>query len=171
MSQIPEIIQASPLKPSYEKLAEIRFNNPNKETSKDPAPKSSGENKVIVGSEVNESPTAKRLLDLNNIRTTSLKILSPTEKEIDALKIDSEKDLADYADRLREGYKTDTDNFRNGIRLLSDSLENGEQITIACACRGGGTICHADVVKMAIEKFNAHIKNGQTSEKIRNDLA
>jgi hypothetical protein len=49
------------------------------------------------------SSMAKRLLDLDNIKTSSLQILSPTEKEIDPLKIDSEKALADYANRLREG--------------------------------------------------------------------
>ena len=113
----------------------------------------------------------KRLLDLNNIQTASLKILSPTEKEIEALKIDSEKALADYASRLRLDYKTNKDNFRDGLKILSDSLEKGEQITIACSCRGSGAMCHADVVKMAVEKVNAHIKNGQISEKTKNDIA
>lgn len=153
-----------------EKLAEIGFSNPNKESSKILEQKSFVENKVIVQSAVGESPTAKRLLDLNNIQTISLKILSPTEKEIDALKIDSEKALAEYADRLRLVYKTNKDNFRDGLRLLSNSLEKGEQITIACACRNGA-MCHADVVKMAIEKVNSHIKNGQISEKNRSDNA
>lgn len=152
------------------KLAEIGFGNPSKEAANILAQKSSGENKVIVQSAVLESPTAKRLLDLNNIQTASLKILSPTEKEVDALKVDSQLALADYANRLREGYKTDTDNFRDGLRLLSDSLEKGEQITIACSCRNG-TMCHADVVKMAIEKVGAYIKNGQVGEKIRDDIA
>ena len=151
-----------------EKLAEIGFNNQIKETSKDFAPKSSVENKVIVQSAGNEIQTAKRLLDLDNIQTISLKILSPTAKEIDALKIDSEKALADYADRLRVDYKTNKDNFRDGLRLLSDSLDKGEQITIACACRNGG-MCHADVVKMAVEKVNVHLKNERVGEKNRSE--
>jgi hypothetical protein len=170
MSQITEKIQEQPLKTNYEKLNEIGFSKPDKEYSRSLTSKSSGENKVIVQSAVGEPPTANRLLDLNNIQTDSLKILSPTREEIDALKVDSEKALADYADRLRKSYKTDTDNFRDGLKLLSDSLEKGEQITVACACRNGA-MCHADVVKMAIEKVIAHIKNGQTSEKIRSDLA
>jgi hypothetical protein len=153
-----------------EKLAEIGFRNPNKESSKILTEQSLGKNKVIVQSAISEPPTAKRLLDLNNIQTSSLKILSPTEKEIDALKVDKQQALADYADRLRLDYKTNTGNFRDGLRLLSDSLEKGEQITIACSCRNG-KMCHADVVKMAIEKVNAHIKNGRISEKIRNDIA
>ncbi|NJM52713.1 MAG: hypothetical protein HC846_04545 [Blastocatellia bacterium] len=151
-----------------EKLAEIGFNNRNKETSKDFAPKTSVENKVIVQSAGNEIPTAKRLLDLNNIQTASLKLLSPTAKEIDALKIDSEKALADYADRLRLDYKTNKDNFRDGLRLLSDSLDKGDQITIACSCRNGA-MCHADVVKMAVEKVNTHLKNERVGEKNRGE--
>lgn len=151
-----------------EKLAEIGFNNQIKETSKDFAPKSSVENKVIVQSAGNEIQTAKRLLDLDNIQTASLKILSPTEKEVEALKMDSEKALADYANRLRLDYKTNKDNFRDGLRLLSDSFDKGEQITIACACRNGG-MCHADVVKMAVEKVNVHLKNERVGEKNRSE--
>ena len=149
-----------------QKLAEIGFNNPNRETAKNLAPKSTDENKVIVQTVNGETPTAKRLLDLNNIQTNSLKILSPTEREIDALKIDSRQALADYADRLRLDYKTNKDNFRDGLRLLSDSLEKGEQITVACSCRNGA-MCHADVVKMAVEKVNAHLKSNSINKENR----
>ena len=100
------------------------------------------ENKVIAQSAGGGSPAAKRLLDLNNIQTLSLQILSPTSEEIDALKIDAKQALDDYANRLRESYKTNKESFRDGLKLLSDSLGNGEQITVACACRTGG-MCHA----------------------------
>lgn len=140
-----------------EKLTELGFNNPSKESVKKIETKSITENKVIVQSVNGETPTAKRLLDLNNIQTNSLKILSPTEKEIDALKIDKQQALADYAERLRADYKTNKDNFRDGLRILSDSLEKSEQITVACSCRNGA-MCHADVVKMAVEKVNIHLK-------------
>ncbi len=151
-----------------EKLAEIGFNNLNKETERNIATNSLGEKKVVVQSRMENLPTAKRLLDLNNIQTASLRLLSPTEKEIEALKIDSQLALAEYADRLRADYKTDKNSFRDGLKLLSDSLDKGEQITVACSCRNGG-MCHADVVKMAIEKVNTHIKNGQIQETIKND--
>ena len=141
-----------------EKLAEIGFKNPSKEVTQNLASKSANENKVIVQSVNGENPTAKRLLDLNNIQTNRLKILSPTEKEIDALKIDRQQALADYAERLRLDYKSNKDNFRDGLRLLSDSLGKGEQITVACSCRNGA-MCHADVVKMAVEKVNTHLKS------------
>jgi hypothetical protein len=150
-----------------QKLAEIGFNNPNRETAKNLAPKSTDENKVIVQTVNGETPTAKRLLDLNNIQTASLKVLSPTEREIDALKVDSRQSLADYADRLRLDYKSNKDNFRDGLRLLSDSLEKGEQITVACSCRNGA-MCHADVVKMAVEKVNAHLKSNSINKENRN---
>jgi hypothetical protein len=85
------------------------------------------QNKVVAqGASGGSIPMVKRLLDLNNIQTASLNILSLTEKEIDALKANSEKALAGYAERLREGYKTNTDHFRDGLRLLSNSLEKGE---------------------------------------------
>lgn len=129
------------------------------------------ENKIVLQSTGGGSPTAKRLLDLNNVQTSSLQILSPTAEEIAALKIDTKQALDDYANRLREGYKTNKEGFRDGLTLLSDSFDKGEQITIACSCRNSGAMCHADVVKMAIEKVNAHIKNGQTTEKNKNDLA
>ncbi len=50
---------------------------------------------------------------------------------------------------------------------MSDALDRGEQITVSCSCRGG-EMCHADVVKMAIEKINLHIKNQQIQETSRN---
>lgn len=153
-----------------EKLAELGYNNPGKESAKTQNPKLTGENRVIVQNANFGTPTAKRLLDLNNVQTNSLKILSPTEKEIDALKIDKQQALADYAERLRADYKTNTDNFRDGLRLLSDSLEKGEQITVVCSCRNGA-MCHADVVKMAVEKVNAHLKNASINKGNRADQA
>ena len=53
--------------------------------------------------------------------------------------------------------------MRDGFKLLSDSIDKGEQITVTCSCRGG-EMCHADVVKMAVEKVNLHIKTKQVQE-------
>jgi uncharacterized protein YeaO (DUF488 family) len=164
-----------------EKLAKIGFNNPikkqtgiqkmvepsvDKEINK--TLKSSDTNKVFIQTNPENLRGSKRLLDLDNINTPSLKTFSPTEKEIANLKINRENALAEYSDRLRSAYKENTENFRDGLKLLGDSLEKGEQITVVCSCRNGA-MCHADVVKMAVEKVNAHIKEGQTSEKNRND--
>ena len=160
-----------------EKLAKIGFNNQTKEqtgiqkavepsvdTEKNKTLKSSDFNKVFNQTNPENLRGTKRLLDLNNINTPSLKTFSPTEKEIADLKINRENALAEYSDRLRSAYKENTENFREGLKLLSDSLEKGEQITVVCSCRNGA-MCHADVVKLAIEKVNAHIKTGQFSEK------
>jgi hypothetical protein len=59
-----------------QKLAEIGFHNPIKDFSQN---QNNAVNKVIIQNSSLETPTAKRLLDLNNIQTESLKILSPTK--------------------------------------------------------------------------------------------
>lgn len=150
-----------------QKLSEIGFHNPRKEADKTAEPQVVSQNKVTVQNEQSKTPTAKRLLDLNNVKTDSLKVLSPTEKETNALKIDAEQALADYAERIRLDYKTNRDNFRDGLRILSDSLEKGEQITVICSCRNGA-MCHAEVVKLAIEKVHAYFKD-PSIQKNRND--
>jgi hypothetical protein len=137
---------------------------PGVDTGKNKTLNSSGTDKVFIQTNLDNLRGARRLLDLNNIDAPSLKTFSPTEKEIADLKIDRETALAEYSDRLRSAYKENTENFRAGLKLLIDSLDKGEQIAVACACRDGA-MCHADVVKSAVEKVNAHIKNGQISEK------
>lgn len=148
-----------------EKLAAIGFHNPVHDSRESPT---NSANKVIVQNANFETPSAKRLLDLNNIQTASLRGLSPTEKEIEAVKIDARLALADYAERLRQDYRTNKDNLRDGLGILSDSLKKGEQITVTCSCRTGA-LCHADVVKMAVEKVNARIKDFSINKTDRND--
>ncbi|MGI8543293.1 MAG: DUF488 family protein, N3 subclade, partial [Aridibacter sp.] len=145
------------------KFAEVGFDN---QTGKKILSASKDENKVVVQN-TSEKPTGvKRLLDLNNIQTANLRLLSPTEKEIDELKTDRQRALTDYADRLRGDYKANKENLRDGFKLLSDSIDKGEQITVTCSCRSG-EMCHADVVKMAIEKVNLHINRNQIQETAR----
>jgi hypothetical protein len=146
-----------------EKLAAIGFNNLNKETAQTLTAKFSNENKVVVQNPTETAPTAKRLLDLNNTQTSSLQSLSPTKIEIDEVKTNRKNALVEYADRLRGDYKENKDGFRDGLKLLGDSFDKGEQITVTCSCRNG-EMCHADVVKMAIEKVNLHIKYQQLQE-------
>lgn len=105
----------------------------------------------------------KRLLDLDNIRSPELKLLAPTAEEIKALQTDRAETLARYADRLRMDYKENKNNLREGFRLLSDSFDKGDQITVTCSCRGG-EMCHADVLKMAIEKVNNFQKQKENQE-------
>ena len=149
-----------------EKFAEIGFDN-RRGKAIQLAP--NNENKVVVQNS-SESPVqaATRLLDLNNIQTNELKLLSPSREEIDALQINRSEALSNYATRLRGNYKENKNGLRDGLRNVSDALDKGDQITVSCSCRGGGEMCHADVVKMAIEKINQHIKNHQIQETSRN---
>ena len=128
-----------------------------------PKPSQLNENKVVVPGSLENQPTARRLLDLNNIQTANLRLLSPTETEVKTAILDRKEALANYADRLREDYKGNKDGLQDGLRLLSDSVEKGELITISCSCRNG-EMCHADVVKMAIEKVNLFVKSKQIQE-------
>ncbi len=149
-----------------EKFAEIGFDN-RRGKAIQPAP--NNENKVVVqNSSERQQITATRLLDLNNIQTNELKLLSPSREEIDALQINRSQSLTAYATRLRGDYKENRNGLRDGLKTVSDALEKGEQITISCPCRKG-EMCHADVVKMAIEKINLHIKNQQIQDTSRND--
>ena len=101
-----------------------------------------------------------RSLDLNNIATAELRLLSPLRSEIVEAGTDRKPALTAYADRLRSSYKENEKGFRDGLRTLSETLENGQSINVSCSCRGE-EICHADVVKMAIEKVSDHLKQQQ----------
>jgi uncharacterized phage-like protein YoqJ/uncharacterized protein YeaO (DUF488 family) len=144
-----------------EKLADLGFDN-RRGCAITLAPKN--ENRVVIQNSSEKLATQTRLLDLNNIQTESLKLLSPSEKEVAALTAAGRGEaLSGYAERLRADYKENRNGLRDGMRALSDALDKGEQITVACACRNG-EMCHADVVKMAIEKINLHIKSQQIRE-------
>jgi chorismate mutase len=122
-------------------------------------------NAVVVQSNYENHPAEKRLLDLNDIKTRELLVLAPSRAEVDTLGINRAEALADYADRLRQDYKENKNGLREGFKILKDALDEGGQITVSCACRAGSEMCHADVVKMAIEKVNLHLKNQQIQEK------
>jgi hypothetical protein len=122
--------------------------------------------KVIVKSTQDNSDLPSRSLDLHNIATTELRLLSPLSAEVVEAGTDRKSALAAYADRLRISYKENENGFRDGLRLLSETLESGQSINVSCSCRGG-EICHADVVKMAIEKVSAHLKQQQQNAQMR----
>jgi uncharacterized phage-like protein YoqJ len=148
-----------------EKLATLGFDN-RRGQAITLAPKN--ENKVVVQNLSEKRATQTRLLDLNNIQTESLELLSPSEKEVAALAAGRSEALSGYAERLRADYKENRNGLRDGMRVLSDALDKGEQITVACNCRNG-KMCHADVVKMAIEKINSHVKDQQIREANRTE--
>ena len=81
-----------------EKFAEIGFDNLKGQKI---SPASKNENKVVIQNASEKPSEIKRLLDLNNIQTANLRLLSPTENEVEALKFDRKNALTEYADRLR----------------------------------------------------------------------
>lgn len=148
-----------------EKLATLGFDN-RRGQAITTSPKN--ESRVVVQNPSVKSVTATRLLDLNNIQTESLKLLSPLAKEVAALAAGRSEALSSYAERLRADYKDNRNGLRDGMRVLSDAVDKGEQITVACNCRNG-EMCHADVVKMAIEKINSHVKEQQILDASRTE--
>ncbi len=162
-----------------EKLAAIGYDNLHGkeiDTARNPVQSSvndknvAAENNLVAGlKEVRvrdgskESATQTRRLDLDRINAPNLKLLAPTAAEIEALKTDRTEALAAYAARLREDYRADKDNLRGGLKSLSDALDKNTEIVVSCACRRRDA-CHADVVKMAIEKVNGYAKNHRITE-------
>lgn len=108
-------------------------------------------NKVIARLSNKESQSPNRSLDLGNIITPELSLLSPNRNEIAPRGGGRDAALIAYSERLRSSYKQNEGGLRDGMVLLGEAFRNGQPISITCFCRAGQT-CHADVVKLAIEK-------------------
>lgn len=93
----------------------------------------------------------RRSLDLGNIQTPELGLLSPHRSEIAPRGSGRDAALIAYSERLRQSYRTNDGGIRDGMLKLGEAFRDGQMITVSCFCRAG-QICHADVVKMAIEK-------------------
>ncbi|HRI05296.1 MAG TPA: hypothetical protein PLL77_16280 [Pyrinomonadaceae bacterium] len=108
-------------------------------------------NKVIARLSNSDSQSPNRSLDLGNIITPELSLLSPNRNEIAPRGGGRDAALIAYSERLRSSYKQNEGGLRDGMVLLGEAFRNGQPISITCFCRAGQT-CHADVVKLAIEK-------------------
>ncbi|MEZ5305550.1 MAG: hypothetical protein R2684_00245 [Pyrinomonadaceae bacterium] len=108
-------------------------------------------NKVIARLNESESSLPRRSLDLGNIITPELGLLSPNRNEIAPRGKSREAALIAYSERLRNSYKQNDFGLKDGMVMLGEAFRNGQSISITCFCRAGQT-CHADVVKLAIEK-------------------
>ncbi|MGD9560873.1 MAG: hypothetical protein AB7F88_00410 [Pyrinomonadaceae bacterium] len=122
-----------------------------------PSPK----NEVIarIDNEIRNVP--RRTLDLGDIRTPELGLLSPRRGEIAPKGPGRDAALVAYAARLRNGYIKNEGGLRDGMLKLSEAFRDGQTINITCFCRAGEG-CHADIVKIAIEKLG-HGLNGRGS--------
>lgn len=108
-------------------------------------------NKVVARLNDGESTVPRRSLDLGNIITPELGLLSPNRNEIAPRGKSREAALIAYSERLRNSYKQNDFGLKDGMVMLGEAFRNGQSISITCFCRAGQT-CHADVVKLAIEK-------------------
>lgn len=98
----------------------------------------------------------RRTLDLGNIYTPELGLLSPHRSEIAPRGPGRDTALVAYSERLRQSYKRNEEGIRDGMLKLGEAYRNGQAISVSCFCRAG-EMCHADVVKMAIEKVGQSV--------------
>ncbi|KXJ97980.1 MAG: hypothetical protein UZ17_ACD001002870 [Acidobacteria bacterium OLB17] len=103
----------------------------------------------------------RRTLDLGNIITPELGLLSPRRSEIAPKGLGRDSALIAYAERLRNNYKTNEGGLRDGMLKLAEAFREGQTINISCFCRAGET-CHADVVKVAVEKLGHAMNTRET---------
>jgi len=108
-------------------------------------------NKVVARLNESGSSAPTRGLDLGNIITPKLGLLSPNRNEIAPSGRSREAALLAYSERLRNSYKQNEFGLKDGMTMLGEAFRNGQSISITCFCRAG-QMCHADVVKIAIEK-------------------
>jgi len=116
-------------------------------------------NSVIARINDNLQDLPRRTLDLGNILTPELGLLSPRRNEIAPKGASRDAALIAYAERLRNSYKTNESGLRDGMLKVAETFRDGQAINISCFCRAGEA-CHADVVKIAIEKLG-HAMNGR----------
>jgi len=108
-------------------------------------------NQVIARIDNETRQLPRRTLDLGNIFTPELGLLSPHRSEIAPRGRARDAALIAYSERLRQSYKSNEAGIRDGMLKLGEAYRGGQAIAVSCYCRAGG-LCHADVVKLAIEK-------------------
>jgi len=122
-------------------------------------------NQVVVTPAETAKHLPRRTLDLSNIRTQELKLLAPLETEIAPTGQARANALLSYSERLRNSYQANDGGLRDGMVLLGETIKNGQSILVSCSCRSG-EICHADVVKMAIEKVHDRLQIREAAERL-----
>lgn len=127
-------------------------------------------NEVIARIDDEARSLPRRTLDLGNIFTPELGLLSPQRSEIAPRGRSRDAALIAYSERLRQSYKMNEAGIRDGMLKLGEAYRDGQTIAISCFCRAGEA-CHADVVKVAIEKVGHAMKARETVvEKLQRPL-
>lgn len=121
-------------------------------------------NQVIAGISDQARPFPRRTLDLGNIFTPELGLLAPQRSEIAPRGGGRDTALIAYSDRLRQSYRTNEGGIRDGMLKLGQAFREGQTIAVSCFCRAG-ELCHADVVKKAIEKVGRSLSQEATRQK------
>lgn len=111
---------------------------------------------VVVNPEEPNGRLPRRSLDLLNINTPQLTPLAPLRSEIAPKGLSRARALLAYSERLRHTYRANEEGLREGMKLLAETVNNGQPIVVSCFCRAG-EMCHADVVKIAIEKVQQRV--------------
>ncbi len=115
-----------------------------------------------IGDETRD--TTYRTLDLLNIYTPKLGLLSPRRSEIAPRGLGRDAALIAYSERLRKSYRANEGGIRDGMLKVGEAVRDGQTIVVSCFCRAG-QICHADVVKNAIEKVGRSLAREAAREK------
>ena len=121
-------------------------------------------NQVLARVSDEARETTRRTLDLGNISTPELGLLSPQRSEIAPRGLGRDDALIAYSERLRQSYRANEGGIRDGILKLGEAVRDGQTIAVSCFCRAG-QICHADVVKKAIEKVGRSLVREAAREK------
>lgn len=121
-------------------------------------------NQVLAGIGDAARNTTRRTLDLGNISRPELGLLSPRRSEIAPRGLGRDAALIAYSERLRKSYRANEGGIRDGMLKLGEAVRDGQTIAVSCFCRAG-QICHADVVKNAIEKVGKSLVREAAREK------
>ena len=121
-------------------------------------------NQVLARIDGETRDTTRRTLDLGNISTPELGLLLPRRSETAPRGLGRDAALIAYSERLRENYRANEGGIRDGMLKLGEAVRDGQTIAVSCFCRAG-QICHADIVKNAIEKVGRSLVRHAAREK------
>lgn len=121
-------------------------------------------NQVLARIDGETRDTTRRTLDLGNISTPDLGLLLPRRSETAPRGLGRDAALIAYSERLRENYRANEGGIRDGMLKLGEAVRDGQTIAVSCFCRAG-QICHADIVKNAIEKVGRSLVRDAAREK------
>ncbi len=116
------------------------------------------DNEIILRSHNRNNELPIRLLLLEEILSPGLLPLTPRGNELFLTEGDRDDALIAYAERIRKTYRANEHGFRDELLKLAETIIQGQSIIVSCSCRKG-TICHADVVELALKRLIAVVES------------